>query len=217
MKVETKKPQPSEFRQDLLRGIRWGTILLIAMLLTIAGYRVLSSTPATASEPKQGVDIAAVPEAAPAEASPDATIEVGTAAPKQEVLLTGPDAPAAPPLVKARKPVVTAAVTATHPQVVEPPTRIRAPRFNSANSSPVLPAVASGRATVVTPFAEPLPAVDTPAPAVDLPNPRNPELAPPPTDNSKQGNRATRAVRSVGRLFRIGKKENEAKQGDASK
>jgi hypothetical protein len=220
MKVDTKKPQPSEFRQDLLRGIRWGTILLIVMLLSIAAYRVLSSSPATASQPKPSQEAAAVPDAAP-----DTVIKVGDAIPKQEApvqkgaALKGPDAPPAPQ--KQTRPPVRTAPQVTAPQVIEEPERLHAPRFTAANSSPANPiAVATpGKPPAVSNFTEPVPvAAETPAPSLELPNARRPELAPPPAaDNGKQGNRATRAVRSVGRLFRFGKKDNEAKQGDASK
>jgi hypothetical protein len=209
MKVDTKKPQPSEFRQDLLRGIRWGTILLIAMLLSIAGYRVLSSSPATASTPKSAEAVAPA-----VEVEPDAAIKVADQERKEvqpaAKIVNSWEVPEAP--VKDVRPARKAPMR-TAPQIVEAPQRLHAPAFaRLPGASPV--AKANGFA------AEPLPAaVDAPAPDIELPTPKNPMLAPPPgaTDNGKQGNRATRAVRSVGRLFRFGKKDNEAKQGDTSK
>ncbi len=216
MKVDTKKPQPSEFRQDLLRGIRWGTILLIAMLLSIAAYRVLSSSPATASEPKEAQAIAPSPEPA---APSDAPLKVVDAEPKPapKTVSDGAEVPTAP--VKSAR-VAKASTKTTVVQVPEPPARLHAPAF--APLPAASPAAKAPAAPTTTAFvAEPAPvAVDTPATGVEIPSPKNPTLAPPPgadVDKSKDGNRATRAVRSVGRLFRFGKKDNEAKQGDPSK
>ena len=210
--MDTKKPQPSEFRQDLLRGIRWGTILLIAMLLSIAAYRVLSSSPATASEPKSAeiavpaVDVEPATETAikVVEAEPKSASHAGETAADFEV-------PAVP--AKNARVVRKAPAQATN-QFVEPPQRLQAPAFTP---QPAITPAAKSNANAF--LAEPTPvAVDAPAPSVEIPSSKNPALAPPPaTDKSKDGNRATRAVRSVGRFFRLGKKENEAKQGDASK
>ncbi len=207
MKLETKKPQPSEFRQDLLRGIRWGTILLIAMLLTIAAYRVLSSTPATASE-TQPAETEAVAPAPVAET--DGLIQVAAPVAKvAEPVLKGPDAPLAPELVKVRK----APPVRTAPQVVEAPQHLQAPHFAPLpNTTPKVSANANSF------VAAPVPEADTPFPGVELPSPRTPAMAPPPDakDDTKQGNRAVRAVRSVGRIFRLGRKD-DTKQPEPKK
>ncbi|MEO5923572.1 MAG: hypothetical protein ABIR70_07075 [Bryobacteraceae bacterium] len=199
MKLETKKPKPSEFRQDLLRGIRWGTILLIAMLLTIAAYRVLSSAPATARETE--VEVKATEEVTPIEAP----IQVA------EPVLKGPDAPAVPEPVRVRKP----APVKTAPQVIEEPQHLQAPYFAP------LPNTAPKASSHANSFvAGPLPEVtEAPAQTVELPSPRTPVMAPPPDadNNSKQGNRAVRAVRSVGRIFRLGRKDPESKQPQPAK
>ena len=184
-----RKEQPSAFRQDLLRGVRWGTILLLVMLLVIAAYRVLNSSQAVASQPIATEELAPPPQVAPA-----TPILVGNAE------LKGPDAPPAPEKSKARKVAANAAVP-----VPEPPQRLHAPSFAP------LPVAAAPKPASNSFLAEPLPeGSPAPVPAVDLPAP-SPVLAPAPTaapvDNSKQGNRATRAVRSVGRLFRLGRKD----------
>ncbi len=199
---ETPKARSSALRQDLLRGIRWGTILLLVMLLGITAYRVLSSSPAAASQPRVAEELTAAPDVAPA-----AAIQVG------DGVLKGPDAPLAPELPKARK---ASAKPALVP--VEPPQRLHAPSFAP------LPAVAAPKpqsnAFVPAPLPEPAPAVgpavlDLPiAGAVPVPAPA---ATPAPVDNSKQSNRAVRAVRSVGRFFRLGRKDDNAKEEPTKK
>jgi len=186
------KSQPSALRQDLLRGIRWGTILLIVMLLSIAAYRVLSSSPAAASPVAE--ELAPTPEVAP---KTDAAIQVGDA------VLKGPDAPAAPKPEVTVKPRRTAAKAT--PKVIEEPERLHAPSFTPQPVAAAPKPTAKGNAFI----AEPLPTpAEAPAPAVaEMPSPSAPSKLAPPPDDSKQGNRAVRAVRSVGRIFRLGRKD----------
>lgn len=196
-----KPAAPSAFRQDLLRGIRWGTILLLVMLLGVTAYRVLSSNPAAASQAKAVEELAPAPEVAPA-----AAIQVGDA------VLKGPDAPAAPEPQKARRSAAKPA-----PVAAEPPQRLQAPKFAPLPVAAVPKAQSNG--FVAAPLPEPTPApqpnVDIPASAaVPVPAPAVEAAA---ADNSKQGNRAVRAVRSVGRFFRLGRKDDAAKEEPAKK
>jgi hypothetical protein len=199
--AETPKAQPSAFRQDLLRGVRWGTILLIAMLLGITAYRVLSSSPAVASQPKVAEELAPAPEVTPAS---NTAIQVGDA------VLKGPDAPVAPE-APARAPKVRQSAAKTPPKLIEPPERLYAPRFPSSSVAPPRP---TQNAFVAGPLPEPAPA-PAPAPVVELSVPTTMPAAaagttPEAVDNTKQGNRAVRAVRSVGRIFRFGRKDSES-------
>ncbi len=198
---------PSAFRQDLLRGIRWGAILLIAMLLSIAAYRVLSSSPAVASQPKPAEELTPAPVAV--EPAPAATgaIQVGEAVLKATDV---PDPPQTPAKTKTRQ----IPLKATAP-TLEPPARLSSPRFEPV---PVAPMKPIANAFVAAPLPDPAPAT---APTVDSPAPTAVPAAPPPSaesaaDNSKQGNRAVRAVRSVGRIFRFGRKD-ETKDGTPAK
>jgi hypothetical protein len=183
---------PSAFRQDLLRGIRWGAILLISMLLSITAYRVLSSSPATASQPKPTEELTPAPVAVEPAPGP---IQVGDAVLKNAEV---PAEPQKPTKAKARQ----VPLKATAP-TLEPPPRLSSPRFEPV---PVAPMKPIGNAFVAAPLPDP-----APAPVVDTAVPATAPTAPPPaSDNGKQSNRAVRAVRSVGRLFRLGRKD-EAK------
>lgn len=195
--AEIPKAQPSAFRQDLLRGIRWGAILLIAMLLGITAYRVLSSSPAVA-KPALSEDLAPVPDAGPAM---DTAIKVGVP------VLKGPDAPPAPELPRPRK-----TATKSIAPVIEPE-HLQAPHFAPL---PVA-APAPQPAFAAEPLPEPSPAL---APALTVPDAvlvPAPQATAAPADNAKQGNRAVRAVRSVGRLLHIGRKDPESKDEPAKK
>lgn len=181
------------FRQDLLRGIRWGTILLLVMLFGITAYRVLYSGQAMASPVRaaeERVPVPAVQVAVP--------MEVGDAVPKPIE---------APVVARPRQ----AAPGKTVNVVAEPPQRLHAPAFAPL---PVIPApkaqpvVPASNAFVAAPLPE---AASPPAPAVNIAVPAAVPPAPaaaPAEENTKQGSRATRAVRSVGRLFRFGRKDD---------
>jgi hypothetical protein len=200
MKVDTKTAA-SALRQDLLRGIRWGTILLIAMLLSIAAYRVLSSSPAVAHDPAVAEEL--VP-AVDAIVTPDSVITVGEAEVKPSQT---PSVPAAP------RPRSTVKAPA---RVIAPPTRFSAPRFEPA---PVAAPPPMANAFVPDPMTEvsvsPAPVVGAPSTSTILTSEST--LAPPPPDDSKQGNVAVRAVRSVGRIFRFGRKDPEPETEPAKK
>jgi hypothetical protein len=183
------KPKTSAFRRDLVRGLRWGMALLLVMLLSIAAYRVLSSSPAVASQ-------AGSRESEEQDIPKANAITVGEATAKQA------DAASAPRVVR-RAPVERSTAPAVAPRV--------APRV-----APQVEHIQSRFPAVLTPkpanafVAEPLPVVVVPAPDLVTPGAgAAPSLNPPPTDNGKQANRATRAVRSVGRIFGIGRKKPE--------
>ena len=207
-RVSAVRPEPpSAFRKDLLRGIRWGTILLLVMLLSITAYRMLSSGQAVASQPKTAEELAPAVDIAPA-----AAIQVGDA-----VLKTGPDAPPAPALVPQQPRNVRKTAAKAAPTLPEPLQHLQSPRFAP------LPVVAGSKPVAATFVAEPLP---EPAPttaanvsipiSAAVPAPA-PSAAPAAADNLKQSNRAVRAVRSVGRLFRLGRKDEASKDEPTKK
>ena len=91
-------------REDVLRGIRWGMIVLIAALLAIAAYRVFGTSPASAA-PKP--DIAPRPSLPAAQAAPQPAIEAGDGAPSEVAPgIKGPDVPPAPPARRQKAPLV---------------------------------------------------------------------------------------------------------------
>ena len=196
------KVQTNAVRQDLLRGVRWGAILLIAALLSIATYRVFSSSPAVASQTASEAE--AVEELAPAE--PPVVVQAEPALKVGPTVLKGPDVPPAPEVTVRRK---LAAKTAA--VVVMPPERIPGPaRFGPSPT----PSKSSSNSFV----GEALPdaSATPPASGVEMPGPGTAtSLAPPPEDS--KGNRATRMVRSVGRIFRLGRKESDGKSAEPAK
>lgn len=181
---------------------------MIAALLSIAVYRVISSSPATASpvpEPAAVVN----PSGPVAEAAP-APIQIESPKPVELVQPAAPQ-PAAPQ------------PAATDKNAPQPARRVK-PVKDDGNSVPPPPAAKN---FVASPDPKPAPkAAAAPVVATDLPDvheaptapsvvavPASPSLAPPPDD--EKGSRAGRVVRSVGRLFRFGRKDDgkeDAKQ-----
>lgn len=185
------KGQTHAVRDDLLRGIRWGVILLLAALLGIAAFRALNSAPAAARDP--------VPAVEPAPASAPLAIEVGDSAEAPDPAASGVIlvAPSAPP----RKPVPA--------RPAEPP---RSPAVPLAAPEPSPVAAAPAPRPVPAPdlSTEALPdsAEVQPAARMDLaPSAPAVALTPPPEDTKAKGNAAGRLVRSVGRVFGLGRKE----------
>jgi hypothetical protein len=187
--------QKNAVRQDLLRGVRWGAILLIVMLLGIAAYRVIGSGRAVASiqpsQPESDEEFA-VPEIA---VKPDAALKVG------DPVLKGPDAPP-PPRASPAPTRRQNATTAPQARTLTPsPERISS-RFAPTPVATPKPKPDAFASTV-------LPEADASATARDIEG-TGPATVPAlndPASDSKQGNRATRIARSVGRIFRIGRKD----------
>lgn len=177
------KAQTQAVRSEVVRGVRWGAILLLTVLLGLAGYRMLSSSPAVAATPK-----------APVLADDAPVIEVQT---DPGTILAEPDAAGARPVVRTRTGVRTRA-----DESVPPPPPI-GKRFDAA------PTAAPAPRTVE--IAEPLPEAEAVTVDAQLPAPvGNGKLAPPPP--GKPGTPA-KIVKSVGRIFGIGKKENQDNGG----
>lgn len=178
------KAQTHAVRSEVVRGVRWGAILVLTLLLALAGYRMLSSSAAVASTPKQEPVLSE--DAGPA-------IEVQT---EPGTILAEPDA-APRPVYKPRPASPTRA-----DESVPPPPPV-GKRFNAA------PVAAPAPKTVE--IADPLPEAESVAVDSQLPAPGgNAQLAPPPP--GKPGAPA-KIVRSVGRIFGIGKKENQDNSG----
>lgn len=177
-----------------MRGVRWGTILVLALLLSVAAYRMLVSSPATAS---QAVPAAvAKPEAAPAIAEP-----------------------AAPAIEVKGEPVVRPVAIRKSPNSEVPPappvgrTSTRAERsFTPPTSNSFAPVAAPSptpatRAVVVDAA---LPDATGVGISAELPKSgQDAQFAPPPEE--KPG-RTGKIVRSVGRIFRIGRKDESGKE-----
>jgi len=204
------KVQTNAVRQDLLRGVRWGAILLIAALLSIAAYRVFSSSPAAASQVVSDTD--SDQDLTPAE--PPVVVQSDTAIQVGPTVLKGPDVPAAPDLTVRRKAAPKAAAVAGMP-----PERIPGPaRFGPAPTPvPAVTPKASPNAFAAEALPEAVvsPPVALGSPGMDVPGPgAEPKLSPPPDD---KGNRATRIVRSVGRIFRFGRKDSDGKSAEPAK
>jgi hypothetical protein len=167
-------------REDVLRGLRWGMILLIAMLIAIAGYRMFGTTPATAA-PKIEVAPAPVPTA------PEPAIQAGEGAPSEAARpISGPDVPAAPP----------------------PKRRQAAPIEPDDHAKAFIPpAVTTPRTAVKQDLTESLPdvpSIDVKAEPVASPTPQVE------TKQQEKGSRAGKLARSVGRVFGFGRKDASA-------
>ncbi len=170
-----------------MRGVRWGAILVLALLLTIAAYRTLVSSPATASQAVPAP--VAKPEATPALSEP--AIEVKSEPAAQTVFVQKSpqeEVPVAPPV---RRSALRSERTVALPPVANSfiPAAVPAPR----------PAT---RAVVVEAA---LPDATGFGISADLPKSgQDAQFAPPPEE--KPG-RTGKMVRSVGRILRIGRKD----------
>jgi hypothetical protein len=168
-------------RQDVLRGIRWGMIMLISILMGIAGYRMFGTSPVTAA-PK--VVAPTAPAAESDSVNPPATIEAGEGAPSQaNPAIKGPDVPVAPP-----------------------PRRRAAPPPQPENRSKAFipPSVTNSHAAMDQNLVENLPEVQT----IEV-HPE-PVASPKAVVNVKpedKGSRAGKLARSVGRVFGFGRKD----------
>ncbi len=172
-------------REDVLRGIRWGMILLIAMLMAIAGYRMFGTTPATAA-PKIEVTPAAVPP--PVVVTPAIEAGEGTASdavPAASPGIKGPDVPPAPPPRRRTAPVETD----DHAKAFIPPS-VTTPR-----------AAMKQDLTQTLPDA---PSIDVKADPVAV---AGPQVT---TKQEDKGSRAGKLARSVGRVFGFGRKDSPA-------
>lgn len=178
MGVNSKAP----LREDVLRGIRWGMILLISVLMGIAGYRMFGTSPVTAA-PK----LVSTPATAP---EPDVDpllppIEAGEGTPSGEApAIKGADVPAAPP---ARR----------RPAAPAPPPESRTKAF-------IPPSVTTPRTAMKQDLVENLPEVQ----AIDIqPVPVASPKATVAAKPEEKGTRAGKLARSVGRVFGFGRKD----------
>ena len=174
------RAQTRAVQNDVIRGVRWGVILVLTVLLTIAGYRVFVSNPASAA-PMSPAPVVRTPAADPLmQVNPEATAVERPQA-----------AQPAPKSAPARR--------APQPDVPEPPARGRT--SNQFSPAPAAPKAAP-RATVVD-GTLPEAAVTEGAELPSVAGLDGAFAAPP---EAKSG-RTTKIVRSVGRILRIGKKE----------
>jgi hypothetical protein len=155
-------------------------ILLIALLMAIAGYRMFGTSPAEAA-PKI--------ENAPAKSEPQRpAIEAGEGTPSDVApapAITGPDVPPAPP---------------SRRQAVPPQADDRAKAF-------IPPSVTAPRAAMSQDLTESLPdvgAIDVKAVPVASPKP----VAMP--KQEEKGSRVGKVAKSVGKIFGFGRKETPA-------
>lgn len=175
MKVQTRAVQ-----NDVIRGVRWGAILVLSALLAVAGYRMISSSPAEAA-----------PVAKPAaKAATAPAFEVGAAS-------TPVEQPKLPASIPASTPKPIANRT-PQPDVPEPP-----PRKPGASRTvaAVTPKTFTPKETVVEGT---LP--DATVEAGGLPQAEVSGAALPPPPDAGPG-RTGKIVRSVGRILKIGKKK----------
>jgi hypothetical protein len=178
-------------RKDVIRGLRWGTIVLLAGLLALTGYRIFGNNPAEAAPAEAPSEAGAEPAAELV--PPVRQIEIGAAEPETTA------APAQTLLPQSRPPLPRQ--PPRQPKAVRQPTRPQAttrpvPAFRA--TSPAEPVILKG-----------LDSVPDPPPAhagVSAQQPSQ-QLTPPPAQ--KSGTRAGRIARSVGRVFRLGRKRED--------
>lgn len=163
--------------QDVLRGLRWGMITLIAALLAIAVYRVVGTSPATAA-PK--VQAAPLPDPSTPQ---QPAIQAGEGTPSQEVpAVTGPDVPPAPPPRR-------------HTAPVEPEDHSKA--F-------IPPSVTTPRGALQEDLTESLPDVQ-PIDVKAAPVAAGKAVAMP--RQEEKGSRVGKVAKSVGKIFGFGRNE----------
>ncbi|MEO8100838.1 MAG: hypothetical protein ABI811_24295 [Acidobacteriota bacterium] len=194
------KVQTNGIRTDVLRGIRWAGILAVVGLLLVTAFRIIQLNPADAKPP--------VPVAA--QVGEPAIVEV---TPLSEIVL--------PPTVEGSPAPSGRAARPKAPKRVETipvpvPIPLSAPNPNAGVPVPVGPQPAAALAeppallTVQPAAFVASPAVVVPAPVV---------IAPPPSASSKAKveesdqapGRTGRIVRSVGRMFGVGRKADKKK------
>jgi hypothetical protein len=171
---------PNPVRQDLIRGLRLGAILLIAALLVIAGYRMWGGSPAAAREPEP------------------------------------PSVPVAPPAPEPVAPQEAAIeISAPPPAVVEEP-RKWVPKTQSPKTPKPEKFVAPKRVVPTAPVLRPVevtavavPEVSAAPPSVNLTAPAT-VTPPPPEEGPGIGSKTRGVVRSVGRIFGIGRKNDKS-------
>jgi hypothetical protein len=178
------KAQTHAVQQDVVRGVRWGVILVLALLLGIAGFRMLTSGTATAA-PVAPKAVAATPAALSPAIKVASEPEVPT--------VTEPRPVPKPPVRRSQE-----------PDVPEPPP-LKAARAAANHFVPAMPVVKPLEKQVVVDGT--LPDVGATQASADLPAVGTGELAPPPDKPGRTG----KIVRSVGRVFGIGKKETQEK------
>jgi hypothetical protein len=173
--------------QDIVRGVRWGTVLVLVVLLGVAAYRMLISTPVAARQPGS---LATVPES-----SPEIHIQPQSAS---EVALNP-----SPARVPVRQPSAARAARPSGESVPPPPP------LSSARSAFVAAPAARSQPSTALVVDGALPEAEGIAVDADFSLPAaSSELAPPP--EAKPG-RTSKIVRGVGRIFGVGKKNPEEK------
>ena len=180
---------------NVVRGVRMAAILFVIALLLIAAYRIFQWTPAnaepsTAAVPPEPAPEVVLPAEGPVEVPPPPLDPRST--PKS-----------APPKAASKK----AAQSTPPPPPLTPLQPI----------APSLPAPPQPRLIVVVPEAGPPSSTAAGPPANTVPVAVAPAVPPQPPVASKAGsddkavpNPATRAIRSVGRVFGIGRKASGA-------
>jgi cytoskeletal protein RodZ len=172
---------PNPVRQDLIRGLRWGAILLLVVLLTVAGFRFFGSTPAAAREPSPVSPSQSEPKAA----IPEAVIEVAPSAP---IVKTEPES-VKEPAPRPRR------ASKTVPKAEKP-------------AGPKAPVAVAPVARPVETVDAKLPDVSLAPAPVNLAVPAA-STPPPPEEEPGIGSRTRGVVRSVGRFLRLGRKNDE--------
>jgi hypothetical protein len=169
-------------RQDVLRGLRWGLVALLAVLLAIAGFRATNSAPATARDATPPLHT--LPPAAPV------AIEVGAAQQSPTALVPRPPRAGAP------KPVRRSSKTAASVDAKPVP-----------GFTPHAPRPVPAPDLVVEALPEPPELQASPSHPALAPPPVISVAPPPKQTKSSPVDAAGRIFRSVGRVFGIGRRD----------